>query len=338
MSDLPLVSIVIPTYNQKPDFLRACIASAVNQTYSNLEIIISDNWSTNVNVQAVLDEFINVKNLSVAKPAEHVSMIQNFSFAAGCAKGEYISFLSSDDTLEPDCISLLVELVLLNPAITFAFGNIEFIESVTEEHISYQRTDAFREGVYTTKEFLDFFIHLKNSVWMNGNLINARDYNAIGGVEYEPILYSHDNALALRLLAAGATVGYVNKPLGRVRIWRAKELEEKIVKLNLLTEVNDIIECFNIVLNSPLLLKLTDGGKQKVLDIRNGLLEEKVEYACISYIKKYIDEDTFLEIKKKTLDNMHSNKIQLYFLACKPPVKQILSGIIKAKNYFNPRR
>ena len=43
----PLVSIVIPTYNQKEQFLRECIESASSQTYKNIEIVISDNHSTN---------------------------------------------------------------------------------------------------------------------------------------------------------------------------------------------------------------------------------------------------------------------------------------------------
>ena len=43
----PLVSIIVPVYNQRPDFLRECIESVINQTYTNIEIIISDNHSTN---------------------------------------------------------------------------------------------------------------------------------------------------------------------------------------------------------------------------------------------------------------------------------------------------
>jgi len=42
----PLVTIAIPTYNRADGYLREALASALNQTYQNIEIIVSDNCST----------------------------------------------------------------------------------------------------------------------------------------------------------------------------------------------------------------------------------------------------------------------------------------------------
>ena len=51
----PLVSVVIPTYN-RPDYLKQAIASAVKQSYQNIEIIVCDNRSTE-NTQEIVESF-----------------------------------------------------------------------------------------------------------------------------------------------------------------------------------------------------------------------------------------------------------------------------------------
>ena len=47
MKNRPTVSILIPTYNQRPDFLRATLRSVLAQTYTDFEVVVSDNHSTN---------------------------------------------------------------------------------------------------------------------------------------------------------------------------------------------------------------------------------------------------------------------------------------------------
>ena len=54
-SSEPLVSVIIPTYN-RPEYLKQAINSAVKQTYQNLEIIVSDNCSSE-NPQALIESF-----------------------------------------------------------------------------------------------------------------------------------------------------------------------------------------------------------------------------------------------------------------------------------------
>ena len=55
LSEEPLVSITTPTFN-RPDYLKQAIASALNQTYQNFEIIVSDNASPE-SAQALVESF-----------------------------------------------------------------------------------------------------------------------------------------------------------------------------------------------------------------------------------------------------------------------------------------
>ncbi|MEX0859180.1 MAG: glycosyltransferase family A protein [Balneolaceae bacterium] len=91
-----LVSIVIPTYNRKNLFIRA-LDSAVNQTYSNIEIIVVDDASAE-DLSSLLTQYGNIKffrNEENRGPC--------FSRNRGLmeASGEYINFLDDDDVLFP---------------------------------------------------------------------------------------------------------------------------------------------------------------------------------------------------------------------------------------------
>ena len=99
MASRPLVSVIIPTYNQRPDYLRQCIDSVIGQTYDNIEIIVSDNHSTSQPSRDVLTAYKD-RRLRVIKPPQHMDLVPHFQWASEQASGGYISFLSSDDWLE----------------------------------------------------------------------------------------------------------------------------------------------------------------------------------------------------------------------------------------------
>ena len=80
-----------------------------------------------------------------------------------------------------------------------------------------------------------------------------------------------------------------------------------------------------------------NGGENKVLKIRNDKVRDKVKYACICYIKGYIDENAMLEIKTVVTNNLDDFKVNLYLLCCKSPFKQLLLGAISLKNIFSKR-
>ena len=95
----PLVSIIIPTYNNEK-FIRSSIASVVNQTYKNLEIIII-NDATPDNSMQIVEEFAkNDKRIKIIthEKNEGIGASKNDGLAA--ATGEFLAFFSTDDTLD----------------------------------------------------------------------------------------------------------------------------------------------------------------------------------------------------------------------------------------------
>lgn len=102
-----LVSIIIPVYNVE-NYLGECLNSVINQTYSNLEIILINDGSTDKSGKicdeyALLDKRIKV----IHKKNEGVSSARNMGI--DLAKGEYIAFVDSDDLINEKYISSMYQ-------------------------------------------------------------------------------------------------------------------------------------------------------------------------------------------------------------------------------------
>jgi len=112
MKEFPLVSICIPSYNTDK-YIAAAIQSVLDQSYANMEIIITDNCSTDKTADIIksfhdprIRHFINEKNFGVE---------YNWNKAIRLAKGKYVKLLCADDILYPGCISEQVS-VMEEPA------------------------------------------------------------------------------------------------------------------------------------------------------------------------------------------------------------------------------
>ncbi len=101
-----MVSIVVPTYFSEK-YLEECLSSIVNQTYSNLEVIVVDGGSTDGTVE-IIEKYEREYDFlrCVRKENEGVSCSRNRGMAM--ASGEYLEFVDSDDFLMPDTCETLV--------------------------------------------------------------------------------------------------------------------------------------------------------------------------------------------------------------------------------------
>ena len=108
MSKNPLISVIIPVYNVK-EFLRACMERITAQTYTNLEILLVDDGS-NDGSEAICDEYAarDPRVCVLHKPNGGQASARNA--ALDVARGEFISFVDSDDLISLDLIETLFRL------------------------------------------------------------------------------------------------------------------------------------------------------------------------------------------------------------------------------------
>lgn len=121
----PKFSIVVTTYNRSQLLIRA-LKSLVAQTFDNWEAIIVDDGSTD-ETPNVVDSFINnFPNFSFIRQENRGEAGAKNSGIAVC-KGEYVSFLDSDDEYEPKHLETRNNLLVSNPEVQLLHGGAKII-------------------------------------------------------------------------------------------------------------------------------------------------------------------------------------------------------------------
>ncbi len=112
---LPLVSVLIPTHN-RPDYVELALQSVLAQTWTNLDIVISDNSDdelTRERLAPYLEQHPHIHYLRVPG----YSARQNFSNVYAHAQGDYLNYLMDDDLFHPSKIARMMSFMLTDPAI-----------------------------------------------------------------------------------------------------------------------------------------------------------------------------------------------------------------------------
>jgi hypothetical protein len=111
---MPKVSICVPTY-QHGAFIAEALESAMMQSFADIEIVVSDNRSTD-NTRDVVERLRRRDSRVRYEPApEHLPMQANFNRCFALARGEYVKFLSADDLLEAGCVERLLRMLQDRP-------------------------------------------------------------------------------------------------------------------------------------------------------------------------------------------------------------------------------
>jgi glycosyltransferase involved in cell wall biosynthesis len=122
-NDLPLVSVVTPTYNQA-DFLRDTLESVLGQDYPNIEHQVIDDGSTDATPE-ILKEYSD--RIAVER---HDNRGQTPTINKGWerAKGDILTWLNSDDTFLPGAVTKAVEYFKEHPDVDIVFGDTLFTQ------------------------------------------------------------------------------------------------------------------------------------------------------------------------------------------------------------------
>jgi len=162
----PLVSICIPTYNRE-NIIAHTIESVIRQTYENIEIIISDNCSTDRTYEIIKAYASKDKRIKCYQQPENTGPVQNWKNCQRKSTGEFVKFLWSDDYIDNIFIEKTVDQFSSN--IGFVFTPVKWFEvgtmNVNHEHIGYKLgSDTPR----TIDSFIELLL-LKGDVPVSGS-------------------------------------------------------------------------------------------------------------------------------------------------------------------------
>ena len=124
MEHQPLVSIIMPNYNHSM-YLEQSIQSALNQTYSNIEVIVNDNASSDNSI-AVAKKYID-RGVIINKNPQNIYNF-NYDILDDSVNGKYFVLLCADDILKEDFVENAVGIMEKYPEIGFVHGERDYID------------------------------------------------------------------------------------------------------------------------------------------------------------------------------------------------------------------
>ena len=144
-----MVSVIIPVYNSSK-YLKECIDSVLNQTYKNLEIIIIDDNSTDDSVEIINSYKDRRIKLIKLKKNSGVSICRNKGIEL--AKGDYITFIDSDDYWNLNKIKKQVKFIEKNNY-AFIYSNYAFLKKGKKHSTHVPKSITYKEALKNTTIF-----------------------------------------------------------------------------------------------------------------------------------------------------------------------------------------
>ncbi|MEG4856401.1 glycosyltransferase [Microcoleus sp. K1-B1] len=271
-NEQPKVSICIPTYNGEA-FIGEAIQSALAQTYPNIELIISDDGSTDSTI-AIAQSFQLQTSVDFRIILHrNYGLSQNWNFCISQAKGQYIKFLFQDDLLAPECIEKMVALAQDNPKIGMVFSPRGITiadnesnpilrgasQSIKDLHKSWSNLKSIQAG----KELLADTKCLNNPINKIGEpstvLIAARVFEEIGLFDSGLSQYV-DLDMWWRIMG-NYHIGFVDEKLSSLRIHPEQQTWKNFAAGE---NHKDVVRFYKKLLNSPAYSFLDQQIKQTI--------------------------------------------------------------------------
>lgn len=212
-----LVSIIIPVFNALP-YLEECLASAINQSYRQLEIIVIDDGSTDGGIRVVKKYADADSRIQVHSQNNHgLGYTRNRGIAL--SKGKYLFFLDADDIIPPHAIRSLVAAAERKNA-DYAVGQVlRFNERRMYVPVRHLEFNMYRKAEMTTlserPELLQDSIAC-NKLWKRSLLV---DHN----LSFTEGKYYEDLALTMKAAVLSKKIQIVDEV---VYHWRVREDED----------------------------------------------------------------------------------------------------------------
>lgn len=214
--DNPLVSIIVITYNSSK-FVLETLESAKAQTYQNIELIVSDDCSTDNTVEICRQWLEENKERFVR--TELISTEKNSGIPANCnrgvraSKGEWVKLIAGDDILLMDSIEKFINFSTKNPCVKIIESVSVFFKHELNKKSIYKQQNLsdtiFFNSIITSSEQYELMLR-KNYVHAPSVIIHREVFYKINGFD-EKFRLIEDHPFWLKALKAGYKFYFMNK-------------------------------------------------------------------------------------------------------------------------------
>jgi len=202
MTDSPLVSICIPTYN-RANMIGKAIESALSQTYQNIEVIVVDNNSTD-NTAEVVASFQD-NRLQYVRNERNLGLFGNCNRCIELAHGTYLHILHSDDFIDPRFTERCIDFFIQHPSVVLTTTGSRIVTDTVEKEIACDTKDR----VFPAPEGFRLLLAMRSFIICPSVMVRRDIYADVGlfSMEYP---YSSDYYQWLKI-ARNHDIGFVSK-------------------------------------------------------------------------------------------------------------------------------
>lgn len=181
----PLVSLILLTFD-RADFVEEALGSVLAQTYPEIEIIVSDDGSTDPEMLHLLDRLEERGLLVLRNP--HGGMPSSVHHGMAATRGDYAMILGDDDLIDPPYIAEAVDVMESDPQAGFVYCRATLFGSVN--------------GSWDLPDFDIGGILLNNQIFTT-HLFRREDWHTTGGYDLSMVTGREDHDFVLKLLGIG---------------------------------------------------------------------------------------------------------------------------------------
>lgn len=128
MSTSPRVSIGVPVYNGQK-YIRFTLDSLLAQTFTDFEIIVTDNCSTDTTPQIVAEYAARDSRIRYVKNPTNIGPARNYKVSMDLARGEYFKWNPADDVCAPEFLAKCVKVLDADPSVVVAYPRTKVIDT-----------------------------------------------------------------------------------------------------------------------------------------------------------------------------------------------------------------
>lgn len=259
-----MISVIVPIYNTAP-YLRKCLDSICNQTYSNLQIILVDDGSSDGS-EVICDEYANADDrvLVIHQKNSGVSAARNRALKQ--AKGEWVSFVDSDDWLE---LNMYEELLNLSRNYDAQLLECDIYDEGIDKHSYRDIWCCLKKGPFLVFEGNErYFYALSYTPVLWNKLISM---NVIKNQEFSlTCRYGEDTLFLSEAVLNASRIACTRKPLYHYR----SDRQGNVVSSKINDRILDLTSSYDFVANKMLKVGAFNAAAQLVFTAALQVIEK----------------------------------------------------------------
>lgn len=243
-----MISIIMSVYNVE-EYLDECLKSIFTQTYTNIEVIIVNDGSTDNSID-IINKYRQKNSNIVYIEQENKGLSEARNLGLKVAKGEYILYIDSDDYIDSNMLQLMINKIKKDNSDMVIIGHREFYDDIAGNDRDIY-LDVYDDRIYTGKEVANMMLECKvmGVAW---NKLYKRDKLIKENFNFESGRYTQDWYPTFKHISTLNNISFINQPLYKYRLrsssTTSKKNEKRLEDYNYaVSNIINYAECSNML-------------------------------------------------------------------------------------------